>query len=70
MEKAEKFVSGMSYEEFAKDDKTIFAVIRALEIVGEAVKHIPLDVRRKYSSCTLERYCWYEGCADTWLFWG
>ena len=28
MEKAEQFISGMSYEDFKKDDKTIFAVIR------------------------------------------
>jgi uncharacterized protein with HEPN domain len=30
----------MSYEEFTKDDKTVFAVIRAIEIIGEAVKKI------------------------------
>jgi uncharacterized protein with HEPN domain len=29
MEKAEQFASGMSYEDFIKDDKTVFAVIRA-----------------------------------------
>jgi len=39
MEKAERFVSDMTYEEFINDEKTIFAVIRAIEIVGEAIKH-------------------------------
>lgn len=34
MEKAERFVSDMTYEEFINDEKTIFAVIRAIEIVG------------------------------------
>ena len=48
MNKALKFVEGMSYEEFAKDDKTVFAVIRAIEIIGEAVKNIPEDIRKKY----------------------
>ncbi len=48
MEKAMEFVEGMSYEEFAQDKKTIFAVIRALEIIGEAVKNIPPDVRKSY----------------------
>jgi uncharacterized protein with HEPN domain len=38
----------MSYEEFAKDDKTVFAVIRAIEIIGEAVKNIPEDIRKEY----------------------
>ncbi|RLI79786.1 DUF86 domain-containing protein [Archaeoglobales archaeon] len=48
MNKALKFVEGMSYEEFAKDDKTVFAVVRAIEIIGEAVKNIPEDIRGKY----------------------
>ncbi len=48
MSKALKFVEGMSYEEFAKDDKTVFAVVRAIEIIGEAVKNIPEDIRREY----------------------
>jgi uncharacterized protein with HEPN domain len=49
MEKAERFVSGMSYEDFVKDEKTVFALIRAIEIIGEAIKHIPLDFRLKFT---------------------
>jgi len=48
MDKALKFTEGMSYEEFAHDEKTLFAVVRAIEIIGEAVKNIPEDVRKKY----------------------
>jgi len=48
MDKAISFVQGMSYEEFVRDDKTLFAVIRAIEIIGEAVKHIPAEIREKY----------------------
>jgi len=48
MEKAEAFTLQMSYTDFIKDDKTIFAVIRAIEIIGEAVKHIPEDFRVKF----------------------
>ena len=48
MEKAERFASGMSYEDFVKDEKTAFAVIRAIEVIGEAIKHIPIDFRLKY----------------------
>lgn len=33
---------------FKKDDKTVFVVLRALEIVGEAVKKIPITVKNKY----------------------
>lgn len=45
MSKAQQFVEGMSFDQFSADDKTIFAVIRALEIVGEAAKKIPSEVR-------------------------
>jgi uncharacterized protein with HEPN domain len=38
----------MNYEAFAKDDKTVYAVIRAVEIIGEAAVDIPEDVRSKY----------------------
>ncbi len=48
MEKASKFVEGMTYEDFLKDEKTVFAVIRALEVIGEAVKNLPEDIRKKY----------------------
>lgn len=48
VEKAEKFTSGMSYDEFAQDEKTIFAVIRALEILGEASNKIPNSIQKEY----------------------
>jgi len=38
MDKAMDFVKNMSYEEFTQDDKTVYAVVRAIEIIGEAVK--------------------------------
>ena len=48
MDKLMKFVKGMSYDEFVQDDKTVFAVVRAIEIIGEAVKNIPEEVRGSY----------------------
>jgi len=48
IERAERFVEGMSYEDFVRDEKTSFAVIRCIEIMGEATKQIPQTVRRKY----------------------
>ncbi|MFH1897457.1 MAG: DUF86 domain-containing protein [Candidatus Desantisbacteria bacterium] len=49
MEKAEIFVQDMTYDEFTNDEKTCYAVMRCIEIMGEAVKHIPMDIRQKYS---------------------
>jgi uncharacterized protein with HEPN domain len=47
--KANQFIKGMSFEQFAADDKTVFAIVRALEIVGEAAKRIPQEVRDQHS---------------------
>ena len=48
IDKAESFVNGMKFEVFEKDVKTSFAVIRAFEIMGEAVGKIPSSVRNKH----------------------
>jgi uncharacterized protein with HEPN domain len=47
IEKAEQFTEGMNFERFSSDYKTRFAVIRALEIIGEASKKIPETVKRQ-----------------------
>jgi len=47
-EKTQKFVSDMSYEEFLADEKTFLAVTRALEVIGEALKNIPDEIRNKF----------------------
>jgi len=39
--KINKFIEGININDLEKDEKTLFAVIRALEIIGEAVKKIP-----------------------------
>lgn len=47
-EKAVHFVQGMAESDFRHDEKTIFAVIRALEVIGEAAKNIPEPIKNKY----------------------
>ena len=44
-----RYVKDKSYEGFTGDEVLIDAVIRNLEIIGEAVKNIPAKVRRRYS---------------------
>lgn len=48
MQDAEEFIQGFSYEAFVSDKKTFNAVVRAIEVIGEAVKNIPAEVRSKY----------------------
>jgi len=45
-EKALFFVQGMDYDSFYTDDKAVYAVIRALEIIGEAARQIPEAIRQ------------------------
>jgi uncharacterized protein with HEPN domain len=45
IEKAEQFTEDMDFERFSSDYKTEFAVIRALEIIGEASKKLPEAVK-------------------------
>ena len=44
-----EFISDVNFESFQKDKKTQYAVIRALEIIGEASKKIPAEIRETYS---------------------
>jgi uncharacterized protein with HEPN domain len=47
IEKAEQFVDDMDFDRFSSDYKTSFAVIRALEIIGEASKKLPETLKRQ-----------------------
>ncbi len=48
IESIEEFLSGVDFSTFQSDDKTSSAVIRKLEILGEAAKQIPEDIRQKH----------------------
>ena len=41
----EQFIGEMSYDEFIRDKKTLNAVIRSIEIMGEAAKSIPASIQ-------------------------
>ncbi|RME23459.1 MAG: DUF86 domain-containing protein [Deltaproteobacteria bacterium] len=41
IEKIERYVSALSYDGFIADEKTIDAVVRNLEIIGEASNRLP-----------------------------
>ena len=48
MLEAEEFLEGMSYEQFISDKRTLNAVLRSIEVIGEAAKNIPDEIRVKY----------------------
>ncbi len=48
MSAAEDFVKDIEYAEFVSDMKTTYAVVRSIEIIGEAAKNIPEEARKEY----------------------
>jgi len=46
--KIKVYTKGLSKKRFLGDEKTIDAVVRNLEIIGEAIKKIPENIRSKY----------------------
>jgi uncharacterized protein with HEPN domain len=44
----ESFTNDMSFDDFVDDKKTLKAVIRSIEVMGEATKRIPESIRAKY----------------------
>ena len=49
IEKIQRYTSGMNFEQFAGDDRTVDAVIRNFLVIGEATRRVPAEVR---ASCT------------------
>lgn len=39
------FIGGMSFDEFSMDEKTQYALVRVIEIIGEASKKIPAEIK-------------------------
>ena len=48
LSKINRYIEGLDYNDLAKDEKTVDALIRNLEIIGEAAKKIPVDVRAQF----------------------
>lgn len=48
--KIEEFIQDMNFDKFVQDDKTASAVIRKLEIIGEATKHLSEDVKKRFEN--------------------
>ncbi|MFN3946930.1 MAG: DUF86 domain-containing protein, partial [Aquificaceae bacterium] len=48
MEKVENFIKDCHYEEFIKNELIACAVIRCIEVIGEAVKNLSKELTEKY----------------------
>jgi uncharacterized protein with HEPN domain len=43
--KIQRYTDGMSFDEFTKDEKTVDAVVRNFEVIGEASNRLPEDFK-------------------------
>lgn len=50
IQRIQKYTKGKTYDDFIQDDLLADALVRNLEVIGEAVKNIPADFRKKYPS--------------------
>jgi uncharacterized protein with HEPN domain len=46
-EKAQSYIDGLDFESFAGDDMVVDAVVRNLEIMGEAARHVPPEIQAR-----------------------
>ncbi|MCD6130170.1 MAG: DUF86 domain-containing protein [Deltaproteobacteria bacterium] len=49
IEKIERYTSNVSFEGFSRNNMAVDAVIRNFEAIGEAVKKIPNETKKKYT---------------------
>ncbi len=49
IDRIEQYISGMSFDMFSKDRKSVDAVVRNLEIIGEASNRLPADFKNSHS---------------------
>ncbi|MEM8529378.1 MAG: HepT-like ribonuclease domain-containing protein [Chloroflexota bacterium] len=45
---ATQFIQGMTFDTFAADHKTVYAVVHALELLGKTTQDIPQSVQERY----------------------
>lgn len=48
IDRISQYIEGSNYRQFKQDYKTVDAVIRNFEIIGEAAKNLPDEIKTKY----------------------
>ena len=67
IENIESYVVDYNKDEFSRDQKTIDAVLRNLEIIGEAVAQLPAEIKERYNT-NLSKKCFWGMCTDIYYY--
>jgi len=48
IDKIERYTRGIDFDKWQQDEKTVDAVIRNIEVIGEASSHLPIEIQEQY----------------------
>ena len=54
MERVQEYIVGLDFQHFKRDYKTVDAVVRNFEIIGEASKNVPQTIKERYTNIPWE----------------
>lgn len=54
-QKIQRYTAGMTFEQFTADEKTVDAVARNFEIIGEAASRLPSEFKSNFSTIDWDR---------------
>ncbi|MDP2335898.1 MAG: DUF86 domain-containing protein [Bacteroidota bacterium] len=60
MSRIAEYIEDFTFPEFKKDYKTVDAVIRNFEVIGEASRKIPVEIKAKYPEVPWDECIYYE----------
>lgn len=63
IDKIERYTAGLSFKAFAQNDLVVDAVVRNLEVIGEAAKNISPEMRAKYSAVDWKKVAGFRDVA-------
>ncbi|MBL0702122.1 MAG: DUF86 domain-containing protein [Desulfosarcina sp.] len=46
--KIERYITDIDFDSWQHDEKTVDAVIRNIEVIGEASSHMPIEIQEQY----------------------
>jgi uncharacterized protein with HEPN domain len=55
IDRIEQYIKNLSFDGFSDDQKSVDAVVRNLEIMGEAAKRLPNEFKQRYSQIEWEK---------------